>query len=118
MHLSIFGDPSLNLVVNALGKAVSDAPAKPCKGFIESTETIPTDPRYVRANGWAFEDSNHQGTDFVLFVYGDQIVGAAVTGSLRHDVAAVYGKFARRSGYSGFISSTVDRQKVSFLCLP
>jgi hypothetical protein len=117
MRLSIFDDARLNSVLNAQGKSVSNVPATPCNGFIDSTEDIPTDLRYVRANGWAFDGSNRQGTDFVLFAYAGRIVGAGVTGALRPDVANVYGKFARRSGYSGFISSTAARQKVSFLCL-
>jgi hypothetical protein len=78
-----------------------------CIGFLDDVESIDGDPLFVLIKGWIFNAETEVYPDYLRFLNpnGD-IVGYAITGSYRPDVASQVSKNALLSGFDGYISSS------------
>jgi hypothetical protein len=78
-----------------------------CIGFLDGVESIVEDPRFVIIRGWVFNSEAQAYPDFLRFLdSNDGIVGYAITGGYRPDVAGQVNKNALLSGFDGYISSS------------
>jgi hypothetical protein len=75
-----------------------------CKGSIDGIEELVDEPEYLKISGWFF-DAKRKSIPSVLNFVNTQnaIVGRALTGSWRGDVAKVYGQNYKLSGFKGYI---------------
>lgn len=114
MNISIFADPSWRRIVGRLGSA---APMEwpVCTGTVERDETIPNETRYRRVAGWAMDKARIDQPHLIYLAQGGRIVGIAMSGAPRPDVAKVMGWRGRQSGFNGYILSTAD-PNVAILC--
>lgn len=89
-----------------------------CLGFIDETQVIEQESKYVKLKGWIF--NNHRGLvpkSFQL-VDGDGVVqGLVLTGQSRPDVAKAINSAASNSGFKGYVRSDVQGKAVEFLSI-
>lgn len=102
--LGIFGEARLAGVRERIGRPGADLAFKACAGQVERREPCPSDPGWVRVDGWAFDREAVRHPPTVLLVDGaGRVAGAAVTGLRRLDVRLALGRGALRAGFSGFV---------------
>lgn len=75
-----------------------------CRGSIDGVEELADEPEYLKISGW-FLNANGKSVPPVLNFLNTQntIVGRALTGSWRGDVAKAYGQNYKLSGFKGYI---------------
>lgn len=97
-HRSVFADPMWDEVIARLGTSAG-AGARACENAVESVSAIPGDTAYRAVHGWAVDLQSRRQPRFVYFAADGKIVGVAVRGAPRYDVADI---FYPRNGYRGF----------------
>ncbi|MDD3502388.1 MAG: hypothetical protein PHE19_08215 [Candidatus Cloacimonetes bacterium] len=79
---------------------------KKCNIYIDKVEVIAESPDHLRVLGWAFDKNIRKVPDSIIFVDNTSlVVGFALTGSTRDDVAKVIDPLALNSGFLGYILS-------------
>ena len=74
---------------------------------------IPDDPRFIGVRGWFFDREGKHTPEMVEFVNQEGlVVGLALTGQPRPDVAAQVDPQAERSGFKGYLLSSALGQTV------
>lgn len=77
-----------------------------CAGFLDAVESVEGDPQNMFIKGWIFNQNYETYPNYLRFLNpGGKIVGYAITGSYRPDVAGQFGEKALLSGFDGYISS-------------
>jgi hypothetical protein len=114
LNLSIFGLPPVKDARERL-----NAPAPPRStsssniGSIDAMYLIPDDPRFIGVRGWFFDREAKRTPEMVEFVNQDGlVVGLALTGQPRADVAAQIDPQAAMSGFKGYLLSSALGQTV------
>jgi hypothetical protein len=114
--LSIFGNPVFMRAFSALGAPSTDFHA--CPGDVNGISSAPDDPRFLRINGWAYDEASGRThvPPFVYFAVDDTIVGVAATGEPRRDVAKAHGRWAYLSGFDGYVRADAG-QPLRIMCV-
>ena len=112
-NLSVFSLPSFHIVRVALGKT-PPAGYRECQGYIDRLSSIPTDARYERIDGWAFNQRTHRTPATVLLVEHGIVVGTALTGTRRPDVAKIVNRSAIHAGFEGYAYEGSERTATLF----
>jgi hypothetical protein len=114
LNLSIFGLPPIKDARDRLG-----APAPPQSqtrsniGNIDALYLIPGEPDFIGVRGWFFDREAKRVPATVDFVNQDNlIVGMALTGQPRSDVAGAVDPQAAESGFKGYLLSSALGQIV------
>lgn len=100
-NLSVFSRPPFRTVHAAIGNA-PPAGFSQCQGSIDIRTSIPGDKGFERIDGWAFTTARRVPRD-VLLVENGIVVGAALTGFERMDVARAIDPAAAKSGFQGYV---------------
>ncbi|MCA0202569.1 MAG: hypothetical protein LCH56_17375 [Proteobacteria bacterium] len=112
--LSIFADPDLGEAARRLGTRV-DSSVTACMGAVDAI--APTrDRRYSNIQGWAFDRTSGKVPPFVLVADEDVIVGIAVTGARRPDVAERVDSRGLLGGFSGYLRAEAGPHALQLLC--
>lgn len=105
-HYSIFGEYPYKDLKYQIGKPFVTESATECLGNLDFIEPIDGVPSYVRVNGWIFSDIDANTPKLVQFVdKGGLIIGYALTGTPRPDVAKAISTKANLSGFRGYLRS-------------
>jgi hypothetical protein len=103
-NLSIFNHPSLKDASKLMGTQIETQPSSLCIGFLDTINTIDSDSRYVRVNGWLFEPTSRTVPQIIYMLNSDnRIVGYGVTGRPRPDVKSSIDRKAGLSGLTGYV---------------
>jgi hypothetical protein len=103
-NLSIFGAyPYLNLR-EQLGQTNNRIELPACQGALDEILGIDGDTQFKRVSGWIFNPSS-QSVPQMIRLLDDQgmVVGYALSGKTRPDVAEVIDRKAIKSGYQGYL---------------
>lgn len=111
-NLSIFATPEMEHARRFIGQTPAAAGLGACSGSIDQAEGVKTDSRYVRTAGWAFDASTGRVPRTVYFARDGIIIGAALTGIDRPDVAKVISPAAVKSGFEGYAKSGTSEMKI------
>ena len=115
MKLSVFGDPAWAQAVDALGADVADG-FDPCSGAIEDMQPVAGEENTWRAKGWAFDDHRKQVPQFAHIAANGKIVGVAVTGVPRRDIAKRFRSRARYGGFDGYVVGATPDVPLTVVC--
>jgi len=81
-------------------------PKTKCDIYLDKIEEVVNSSEYSRVLGWAFDKNLHKVPDSIVFVdSSNQVVGFALTGSQRTDVAEAIDPLALNSGFIGYVLS-------------
>ncbi|WP_263147482.1 hypothetical protein [Pseudomonas sp. RIT-PI-AD] len=106
-HLSIFHQPAFRMTAEQLGKPIAFPPPT-CQGYLDGIQPIPGQAGAYRVNGWLLDQASRKVPDFLLIADASgRVVGSALTGVRRLDVAAAIGAEAGNSGFLGYLR--IDR---------
>lgn len=98
--LSTFADPAWDEAIARLG-AGADGRGRACGARIEAVRDIAGDGRFKAVQGWV-DDPPRGHPGFVYLIADGRIVGLAVGGGPRPDVARYHGRKARYGGFAGY----------------
>jgi hypothetical protein len=99
-RLTIFGDPAWRDAVAQLGRP---ARGHPCHAAVDGIDPVEGDPRYRIARGWAYDDATRRTPRFVALASGGTVVGIAVTGFPRDDIAHGIPGAPADTGFDGYV---------------
>lgn len=103
---SFFGIYPYRDIEQKMGGSVPIFTGPSCQGNIDVIEPIETDPNFLRIRGWLFNPAHANTPKLIQFVNDkNKIVGYALSGALREDVAKAVNAQAIKSGFSGYIRS-------------
>jgi hypothetical protein len=113
-HYSIFGGyPYLDLK-QQIGKPFGTLSSKECVGYLDFIEPIEGVSDYVRVNGWIFSATDEKSPTLVRLIGKDGlVVGFALTGTPRPDVADAIDKKAGLSGFRGYLRSDATGMQIT-----
>ncbi len=74
--------------------------------YLDKVEEVIGSSEYSRIQGWAFDKNIQKSPDYIVFVDSNSyVVGFALTGSTRNDVAKAIDPLALKSGFLGYVLS-------------
>ena len=114
-NLSVFGLPPFVDLRERIGsRSESGAvPANECRGHLDEIQLVPEDQHFLRVRGWLSDSAGHISSEPLSIVDDTgKIVGFALAGQPRPDVAITAGESARDSGFKGYLSSAAQGRKV------
>jgi hypothetical protein len=100
--LGIFGDAAWRDAIGQLGQPAS---GHPCRASVDDVVPVESDARYRLVRGWAFDETTHHAPPFVYLARGGAVVGVAVTGFPRDDVARSVSHAPGNAGFTGYIAA-------------
>lgn len=114
LNLSIFGLPPIKDARERLGAPAPARSQTPSNiGSIDALYLIPGEPDFIGVRGWFFDREAKRAPELVDFVNQDGlIVGMALTGQPRADVAGTVDPQAAESGFKGYLLSTALGQTI------
>lgn len=103
-NLSIFGQAPIKNVRDRIGTTAAIGMPPTCRGYIDQVSAIAGEGNYVSIEGWIFDEKSHS-TPASLQILDEQntVIGYALTGRPRLDVAAAINKKAELSGFKGYV---------------
>jgi hypothetical protein len=117
-ELSIFSTDSYRQLHARFDTAYRVRADKPCPGFVDSVEPIPTaDSKSIglRLSGWAVDGRTRWPVRRVIVASDGNIVGFGQPGVLRPDVSgALSSKRAARSGWQGYANVSANATSAEF----
>lgn len=99
--ITMFADESFAKDVRRIGQP-RDAGFHACEGAVERVEAIDGHSAHSRVTGWAFDRQAGASPKYVYLADQTQIVGVAVAGNPRPDIAADVGDRGKLSGFQGY----------------
>lgn len=120
--MSVFAAPEMQRAAKPLGEWGPIPVSEACVGHVDSMGKAPGDERYLRFRGWLMARESGRVPEYLRVVRGDgKIVGYAVLGQGRPDVAQIFGAEAHYSGFAGYVlaseqSETLTLQAESPAC--
>lgn len=113
-NLAVFALPRLRDLREQLGTAapVDPPPGGACVGHLDAIAGLPGSPRIARVDGWLFDPAQRRVPSWIRLESGGRIVGFAVPGAARADVAATVDDKAARAGFAGYLLGDADGQPV------
>ncbi len=116
--LSIFGrSPFVDVREDQLGRKISTHETKPrnCQGHLDSVQLIDGDSRFLRVQGWFHEHGQTPTSQLLWLTDQNVLVGYALLGQSREDVALVAGSSAAHSGFLGYVRTNTYNKVVTFV---
>lgn len=111
---AFFGLPRFKDVAERVGQKFGDMPVSVCSGNIDRAEPVAGDPEWVRIHGWQFDAQNRKAPKSLWLVDpAGNIVGYALAGRRRPDVAATIDPKAELSGYTGYVRTASVGQSLT-----
>ncbi len=107
MNRSIFADPAWNRITARIGGPIPDG-WRACTGAVERMRAIPGEDRFRGVDGWAIDKERLRQPRLIYFAVDGRVVGLAMSGAPRPDVAAVMGWRGRRGGFNGFVAADAN----------
>lgn len=102
--LSIFASPEMQRAAIPLGQTVNTSNAHDCQGHVDSTGHVMSDDRYIWIRGWLFDGAAHKTPKWIYITDPQgRVIGYALPGQVRQDVAKAINPRALRSGFAGYI---------------
>jgi hypothetical protein len=102
--LSIFAVYPFRDAGKKIGLTVQKMILPACKGRLDAVESIEGESRFVRVRGWIFNPEGKNYPEIIRFSDNQgKVVGYALTGQTRQDVADAVDKKAVQSGYQGYL---------------
>jgi hypothetical protein len=103
-NFSIFGQYPFLDAREQLGVSVQQPALPDCQGNLDTVANIEGDKRFVRVSGWIFDPAGKNYPEAIRFLGSeDKVVGYALTGQPRPDVANAIDKKALQAGYQGYL---------------
>ncbi len=103
-NLSIFGVYPFRDAKEQLGMPIQQLILPACQGYLDTIEPTDGDARFVRVNGWIFNSADKSIPQVINFLDKQhKVVGYALTGQIRQDVAKVVDQKALLAGYQGYL---------------
>lgn len=103
-HLSIFGSPPLLGAMEKIGTVNPIVAEKQCLGNLDQVEPIIGEARYASVTGWFFDmDSESVPQSLLIVDQKNVVVGYALVGGERNDVALLIDSKAKRSQFKGYV---------------
>lgn len=104
LNLSIFGVYPYRDAREQLGLTIPKTTLPVCQGNFDKMETIEGDVRFVRVRGWLFDNTSKTYPQVVRFLDRQgKVVGYALTGETRKDIAEATDKKALKAGFRGYL---------------
>ncbi len=112
--LSVFGTPPIQNASIELGNMTEQIDLPVCQGFLDKTEVVDGDSRFIRVDGWIFDPANQNHPEGLRVIDNNgYVVGFAITGAPRPDVSAALGTpNANKAGFRGYVQSSEMGMKV------
>lgn len=105
METSIFADPMWDRAIAQVGQqAVTGFHA--CEHKIEGTAAIPDETRYQAVHGWVVDADAPRQPRIVYFAAEGVVVGFALRGAPRGDVADIIDPKGGYAGFDGYVTSS------------
>jgi len=101
LNRSIFADPLWPRAFALLGRRSGEG-VHPCTFAVDESAPVPGEARARAVNGWVVDEAASRQPAFAYFTAAGRIVGIAVVGAPRPDVARSFGRKAAHSGFSGY----------------
>lgn len=101
---SIFADPVWHDVISKIGTDAGRMHA--CKTHIDGVGEIPGESRFRSVEGWAVDEEKIRQPRFIYFTAAGKVVGLALRGAYRPDVADIIDYRGAYAGYYGYILAT------------
>jgi hypothetical protein len=102
--LTVFSHFPLRDAREGLGRSRTVVAPRDCQGAVDQVDAIPGDARYLRLRGWLFDPGTGTVPAFIWLINGQQrVVGFALSGGPRPDVAKLVHRHAARAGYEGYL---------------
>lgn len=102
--LSIFASPEMQRAAIPLGQTVNTSNTHDCQGYVDSTGPVIGDDHYIWIRGWLFDGSTNQTPEWINIADSQgRVIGYALPGQVRKDVANAVNPAALRSGFAGYI---------------
>lgn len=103
-NLSIFKEKSIRDGNQLIGKPKNMLPSIICKGSLDKIRKIAHSDSYVQIRGWIYNTKQNRAPDTIYIRSADGvIVGYALVGQPRPDVASNISKGAAYSGFAGYL---------------
>jgi hypothetical protein len=113
---SIFGHPLIEDVALRLEETAPVTSGAACTGGLEHLSAIEGDARFLKVEGWLYDPEHRAAPKSAWLTDRDgRIVGYALTGMAREDIAHSLGKYASRAGFSGYLLTAYGEQPLSLL---
>jgi len=105
-QLSVFGLSYMKGLYEQLGDSLNHSNGPVCIGAIDESASF-EEPGYVRVRGWMFDPTSQHAPKKLTFIdSSNKIVGFALSGQPRDDVASAISPNAKKSGFKGYIKSS------------
>lgn len=114
-NLSVFGLPPFVDLRERIGSPSESGviSTRECRGHLDEIQLVPEDQHFLRVRGWLSDSAGHTPSEPLSIVDDTgEIVGFALSGQSRPDVAAAVNKAAKKSGFKGYLSSAAQGRKV------
>lgn len=103
-HLSIFDDAPYRAYAEHAGKPI-ERPTAACKGYLDEAKVLTRQDGAYRILGWLTKADDFATPAFLLVADADgRVIGSALTGIPRPDVAQVIDPKAGQSGFVGYLA--------------
>jgi len=104
-ELTVFGRFPYRGLKTQLGSDAASETLSVCSGRLEKVVGLPEDTRYWRISGWIFDDPAGASPKLVKIVKDKTVIGFALTGQSRRDLASSLSKPAVRAGFVGYMKN-------------
>ncbi|MCY1285564.1 hypothetical protein D9M70_345110 [compost metagenome] len=112
-QLSVFGIEPLRGMRAAIGTKITTSASAPptCKGSLDAVEALEGELRFKRVSGWLIDSTVNHAPKVIQFVNNSgMLVGFALSGNQRDDVAKSVGTKDRHTGFHGYaLASELDK---------
>lgn len=99
-----FAQYPLKNTINGVGTPWSSAISNNCIGHMDVVDAIDEDARFLRVQGWIYDNNTKALPKLIRFVDKDHVIrGYGLTGIQRDDVAKIIDRGAKKSGFLGYI---------------
>ncbi|MES2817388.1 MAG: hypothetical protein V4812_00175 [Pseudomonadota bacterium] len=113
LQLSVFGSPGIVGAHRRLGEMLAVLPQQSCLGSLDIVTPLGEAATFVRLQGWLYEPHLKQVPQTLLMLDpAGVVVGYALSGQARGDVAAVVAPQAANSGFIGYLRTGVDSTSI------
>jgi hypothetical protein len=105
--LSIFGMAPWLTARQSLGKSSQVSALPLCRGSLDNAEPTIGEHRFIKVRGWLFDARLRKTPGALRFLtIGGTIIGYAITGERREDVAQVVDRRASYAGFRGYVQAS------------
>lgn len=113
--LGIFGKPPFRNAAELINSKFSGKiSSRRCQGHVDLTDGIHHAPGYIRISGWFYDPGDASVPESIQFIdRKGTVLGVALTGAPRPDVAQRLGSPARLSGFAGYLLARAQQQLVT-----